>query len=177
MPTMKSETTHPVTEIITEILNGICIKTNALKVDESFVDKNLRIEASCHPDDYRIVVGRGGARIKAIQFIAMLAGQEFKIKCEFNLCASVQRPSPNKDVFTAAKNFDSEPLAAFVKRVCEAIGITDEINTADDPFRSATIFHIKSRNSDQELAVHCLHEIFFSHGYKIGRRIEIKNAK
>lgn len=172
----REEQTHPVTELIGEIIRGICLVPEKVRVTEVFSEKKLRIELRASIDDHRIIVGRNGSRIQALQVIAQRAGEGFGVQASVQLLPPLSgRPSPNSNVFTPDERFDEKALLRFVGDVCEKTNCGVISSVSRDESKSLTTITITGHKKTDDIVIHSMHEIFFSYGFKIGRRIKIES--
>lgn len=171
---------HNITRVLSEIISGICQKRNHLEIRESLAScvscgsrtPRLTIEITPHPDDYRLICGRKGSRINAIKSIASLAGKTNKISVIVNLVSNgMGEPSANRDDFVEDPNFDNEALKSLVSELLAIIGMKPIAGFVVDGDK--TNIAIPTQGSHEELVVHGMHELFYSYGFKNGRKIEI----
>lgn len=167
---------HPITRALKPVLHGICRDSLRLKISESLTPNHLAISVVAALDDYRILVGKGGRNINAIQRIVRWAGEQTGLgQAHFELqCENLDAIGHAFHEFAFNPDFDEVLFLNLLKDVCAAVGIDASRSVIQlDPDRKVRVF-VPARNLTEQELLADISLLFYSLGFRMGRKIDLK---
>lgn len=167
--------THPITRALQPVLHGICREKGKLDVSETLYRDGLAIKATAALDDYRILVGKGGRTVNALQRLMRRAGERAKLReSVFALATSETGNGNGSHEFVFNPDFNDVKFSKLLKDVCAVVGIdTGNAQIQLDPDKKVRVF-VQARNLTEQEMLSDIGLIFFSLGYSMGRRVDVK---
>lgn len=113
---MKNEIDHAVTQSLRQLISEMVNHPAELLVEQQADGDGLRILINPAKDDYGIIVGRDKRTIKALQYIAQLAGQRTGVRAELELrFAAKSRETSNGQGFVQRPDVDEPRLISIAR--------------------------------------------------------------
>ena len=154
------------------ILTGICREPDDLELLECRNGKKTIISCKSGNNDYRILVGREGKTVHAIQRIVTRAGRESGHWLQFDLLTNGVGDNPTLKPFVANPNFNEAIFIRLLKDLLAAAGVDSAgLEMRKDPTRLHALVPAKSIE-DRATLSDC-NTLFFAWGYRQGRKISI----
>jgi predicted RNA-binding protein YlqC (UPF0109 family) len=165
-----------ITELLIPIIRGMCTHPEALEITESQSGGVFTITLSPHTADYRILCGKGGRQIRALQFLV----NSFELRggrmMHLALRESFNGKLEDKRDFTYNPEFDCRRAVEIVREFCEILFArkvditfrrkkdTLKITVETDPARP-----------DEMPTVAALADVFYPYGFRQGCVIKIRS--
>lgn len=174
---MNDETMSPLGAAIRELVSGICHYRSVLKVKETpYASRRITITIEPHMADYRLLCGKNGRQIKALQAIAASASshadKEYTVSLNESFIGRVDEKQP-------LKSRDSFDLEAF-KRLLVSFTSICFAKPPGLTFRNggATLkVYVDAARPEDVSTISALDSICYPYGYRHGKIIEIRLGK
>lgn len=152
-----------------------CREPDLLQFNEHLDGDILELTIVASSDDYRVLVGRTGRTIKAIERYVQRAARRQEVKASVALKLGKNSNGVNIHHFHEDPNFDEQTFVSLLSQLTFLAGITaaPSIRLAD---KILTV-EFETTDSEEKAAIYDLHEIFYPMGYKGGRRIRIATVE
>lgn len=164
----------PIANALNPVLHAICRDKEDYSLMEHQNGHTLRLGCLVSLDDYRILVGKQGRTIHAIQRIVKRAGERGQCDAEFTLRNNTKGLTIKVHQFVANSRFDEGTFATRLSAMCGVLELDISESKVGYDGGEKMVVTIPTTNMEDTATVKDLADLFFPYGYTLGRRIDIK---
>jgi predicted RNA-binding protein YlqC (UPF0109 family) len=176
---MRDESKNPITRAVSQLVSGICNYPNSLKIVDVETDDALVLTIYPHTADTRLLVGKRGQTIKALEWLGSRAGRMVGKRCFIGLENSFDGENGDEAKFVPNDQFDVDGLkrlmSAWLALVFpKSVGM-DFRNSVDGELR----IYLKPEDytSDDAVVIRALTEVFYPYGMNNGCVVKVRPAE
>lgn len=177
---MNEELTHPLSQAVYQLLKGYCAFRESLVVEEVITEGRLNITVKPHMADFRLICGKGGRVIKALQFLVQLAGDNKSENYHVELQESyLGKPEEQKNGhFKFDPHFNVDKFKRLLVTWCGLVFERTPGMTVKENGDKLRIYLIpKSNLTIATSLVRAIDEVFYVHAIGMGRIVEIRKGQ
>lgn len=165
---------HPITAAIRPIIAGSCRDKSLLRIEEFSADHQLTINVFAALDDYRVLVGKGGRTVSAVQRLTRRAGELSRLnRVQYNVDAAQQGEGGGSHGFVFNPNFNEWEFSGVFVKLCLVIGLDSKtIKIQSDPDGKLRVY-VTAKNAADYDSIVDLNNMVYPMGYTMGRKISV----
>jgi len=162
-------------QLLEPIIRGMCNHPDSLEIQEDDSDDSTKLTLLPHTADYRIICGKQGRQIKALQFLAKALsdrsgnGKPMTLELRESFVGDMEEHRP----FKPNPKFDPEACKALVQTFVNALFGRAVITHASFNRRRATLHVTIENEPDESAAVAAMGDVFYPYGYGQGCILKI----
>lgn len=169
---------HPITAFVAKIVGDICREPDRLIIEENASERGLIIQVTSALNDHCILVGKDGLCFNSLRRFVARAGLTHQIIADMPPLIKDDKGEPNTfNKFSLDPNFDVMAALALLHKAADLIDLKIDGFTRQISPEGKLRITIPAHNAEDRCAIKDLNNFFFSWGYKMGRKIDIRVAE
>jgi predicted RNA-binding protein YlqC (UPF0109 family) len=164
-------------ELLSPLIRGMCKSPDELQISELDSDGVTVIVLLPHANDYRILCGKGGRQIRALQFLVNSFELRLGIpmRLELRESSTGARDSESRK-FEVNRDFDDRGCMETVRRICDTLFARScAIHFKRKPAELRIEIITDPKHPEEIPTVAALGDVFYPYGYAQGCIIKIKS--
>lgn len=171
---MNKSNDHPITAAIRPIIAGSCRDKALLRIEEVSVDRQLTINVFAALDDYRVLIGRGGRTVCAVQRLLRRAGELSGLGIvQYHVETIQQGEGSGLHGFVFNKDFNEWDFSELFVKLCLVVGLDSKsVKIKSDPDLKLRVY-VNVKNAADYDSIVDLNNMIYCYGYTQGRKISV----